>query len=99
MPRKASGLPKAEPWKPSDYELPDVVAIQALGHGEATPDQQKRVLSFVIERLAGTYDMAYRPASPRDTDFALGKAFVGQQLVKLLKINPSTFKDTPREQG
>ncbi len=26
------------------------------------------------------------PRQPRDTDFALGKAWVGQQIVKLIKL-------------
>lgn len=97
--KRIPGLPKAEPWQPSDWDLPDVAAIQALARGDASLDQQKRALAYIIEKLAGTYDMAYRPVSARDTDFALGKAFVGQQLVKLLRLNLSAFKDTPREQG
>jgi hypothetical protein len=100
VPRKpVPAAPKAEPWKPPHYEPADVIAFQALNRGEASPDQQKRALRYVIETLTGTYDMAYRPASPRDTDFALGKAFVGQQIVKLLNLSLSVLKDTPREQG
>ena len=100
MPRKApAGAPKTEPWKPVAWEVADAACVQALNRGDATPDQQKRALAYLIGPLCGTYDMAYRPASPRDTDFALGKAFVGQQLVKFLKINLAAFKDTPREQG
>ena len=95
MSRKDPALPKAEPWKPSHYEVADVAAIQALARGDATEDQQKRALRYLIETLCGTYDMAYRPASPRDTDFALGKAFVGQQLVKFLIINVHALKDDP----
>ena len=93
--RKDPALPKAEPWKPSYYEVADVAAIQALGRGDATEDQQKRALGYVIQTLCGTYDVAYRPASPRDTDFALGKAFVGQQLVKFLTLNVHVLKEDP----
>jgi hypothetical protein len=98
MPRdKIDGAPKAAPYRPSDYEIPDVVAFQALHRGEADADQQKRVLKYLIETLCGTYDLAYRPASARDTDFALGKAWVGQQAVKLLHLNVKAFTGKPTE--
>lgn len=96
MPRnKIDGAPKAEPWKPADWEIPDAAALQALQRGDATEDQQRRALRFIIETVCGTYDLAYRPVSARDTDFALGKAFVGQQLVKLLHINTHALKSDP----
>lgn len=92
---RIAGTPKAEPWKPSDWDVADAAALQALHRGEATDHQQQRALKFVIEVLCGTYDLAYRPASARDTDFALGKAHVGQQIVKLLHIKTSAFKEDP----
>lgn len=98
-PRKLAELPKAEPWKPSNYEIEDAGAIQALLRGEAMPHQQQRALTYIIETLCGTYDMSFRPAGDRDTCFAEGKRFVGNQLVKLSKINLSKFKDAPSEQG
>lgn len=100
MPRKPPipGAPKSEPWKPVDWELSDASAIQALNRGEASPEQQQRALKFIIEMIAGTYDMAYRPASARDTDFALGRAFVGQQIVKLLKVSIGAMSGKPSEQ-
>lgn len=81
------------PWKPIPYRKADAAALQALATGTANEGQQKRALQYVIETAANTYDLAYQPNSPRDTDFALGRAFVGQQLVKLLKQPLSTIKD------
>lgn len=92
------GAPKREAWHPPDWELPDASALQALSRGEASPEQQKRALRYVIETVCGTYDMAYRPASARDTDFALGRVFVGQQIVKLLKLNLGAIRGQPSEQ-
>lgn len=92
---RIQGTPKAEPWKPSDWDVADASALQALNRGDATEEQQRRALRFVIETLCGTYDLAYRPASARDTDFALGKAYVGQQIVKLLHVNTSAFREDP----
>jgi hypothetical protein len=54
--------------------------------GDASAEQQQRALRWLIEQAAGTYEFAYYP-SDRDTAFALGRGFVGQQVVKLLKLN------------
>jgi len=74
------------PAVPASYETADVAAIQALVRGEATPDQQQRALKWVIECGAGAYGFHYYE-SERDTAFALGRAFVGQQVIKLTRLN------------
>lgn len=81
-------LEDAAPWKPAQWEPADAGALQALQRGDAPAHLQQRALRFIIESLCGTYEMNYRPGDDgrRDTDFALGKAFVGQQIVKLLKV-------------
>lgn len=95
-----SALADHAPWKPSEWEPEDAGALQALMRGDAADHQQKRALQFIIERLCGTYEPAFRPADDgrRDTDFALGKAYVGQQIVKLLKVNLSRLRGRPSEQ-
>lgn len=80
-------LPNAQPWAPADHDVAEVSAIQALAAGNASPDQQKRALDYIIVVLAGTYDMSYRPNSQRDTDFAEGKRFVGNQIVLMTKLD------------
>ncbi len=90
-PTRQSVLERA-PWLPAPYELADVNAVQAVIAGTANPDQQRRAMRWVIEHAAATYDMAFRPGGEdgrRDTDFALGRAYVGQQIVKLSKLNPA----------
>ena len=77
------------PWKPTPWEPADASAIQALARGDCPPHLQQRALNFIIYKLCGTYDLAYRPGgtdAERDTSFALGKQNVGQQIVKLLKV-------------
>lgn len=77
------------PWLPPPWEKADASALQALQAGQATPEQQKRALDWIIRQAAGTYDLAYRPGAEdgnRDTTFALGRQFVGQQIVKLLNL-------------
>ncbi len=72
--------------------------MQALATGEASPEQQKRALRWIVENAAGTYDMSYRPGAEngrRDTDFAEGKRHVGNQIVKLLKVSLAAMARMP----
>ncbi|TXJ25387.1 MAG: hypothetical protein E6Q24_14745 [Chitinophagaceae bacterium] len=75
----------------------DVAALKALEFGEASPEQQKRALAWIINNASATYEMSYRPTSDRDTSFAEGRRFVGLQIVKMLKLNLSTMFE-PGEQ-
>lgn len=72
------------PWFPVDAEDYTTSAIKALNAGLASSDQQKEALRWIIEDLARTYDLSYRPGTDgdRDTAFAEGKRFVGMQIVK-----------------
>lgn len=107
MPRnKAEDAPPPESWKPTPWELPDASAIQALSRGDADPEQQRRALRFIVDKLCRTYDLSFRPSGDRETVFAEGSRFVGLQLVKLIKINLAHFRkktageaSAPGEQG
>lgn len=79
------------PIVPADYELADADAVQAIMRGEADEQQQKRFLTWVVEQAAGTYQFHYY-GNERDTAFALGRAFVGQQIVKMTKLNLSALR-------
>lgn len=80
-------VPKRLVVAPAEYSVADVSAFQALERGEATSDQQRRVLEWLMA-ATGTFDLSYRPESDRDTAFAEGKRFVGLQVRKLLVLNP-----------
>jgi hypothetical protein len=72
-------------WQRPEFEVADAIALQALQSGTANGDQQKRALNWIINNAAGTYDWSFRPGdSDRDTNIALGRQFVGQQIVALL---------------
>lgn len=96
-------LPAAAPWKPTEWEPADVAAIQALVRGDASPEQQRRAIDYIIKDIAGTYDLSYRPDSERDSTFAEGKRFVGLQIVKAVNLNLARIKQvkskTPQEQA
>jgi hypothetical protein len=60
------------------------MAIKAVNAGNANEGQQRIALRWIIEMAAGTYDQPFRPGvgGDRDTAFACGRMFVGQQIVK-----------------
>ena len=82
--------PKAQPHQRPDWLEADAQALRALMRGEATAHQQKRALDFIINEVAATYDMSYRPGDPTATAFAEGKRFVGHTIVFLLKTDQTT---------
>lgn len=73
------------PHIPYDWDKADARALQQLSEAKASPAQQRRALNVII-KIAGTYDLSYRPGDPEATAFAEGKRHVGLQIVKLLKI-------------
>lgn len=78
---------------PPEYMKADAYAIQQLHKGEANADQQRRALRWIVEVASSVYDMSYRPESERDTCFSEGRRFVGNQIIKLSKMNLDKIKD------
>ncbi len=68
------------------YTPAEATAIQALIRGEADSHQQQLAMKWVIETASEMYGFQYQ-TTDRDTAFALGRAFVGQQIVGLSKLN------------
>ena len=75
------------PWEPAD-----ALAVQALARGAADKDQQKRVLDWVLYSAGGLKEEAFMPGGNRDTDFFLGRQFVGRQVAKLMSINVNALR-------
>lgn len=95
-----SALEQHRSWKPPSYDPADVSAIQALVVGNATPDQQKRALTWIIEKACATYNTSYRPGGlegDRDTAFAEGRRFVGTRLVYMLKLKVGLLEPRRKE--
>ncbi len=87
----------ATPWLPVSPSKADAAAIQAVARGDATGDQQQRALSYIVEILADRNGMSFRsgPDGARETDFAEGRRFVGNQIVRLTKLPLSKIKEEP----
>lgn len=84
----------SQPWMSANYDAADAAAIQALIRGDATPEQQQRGMKWIIETASGVYDQSFRPGGEegrRNTDFAEGKRFVGNSIIKLNRLNLSSI--------
>lgn len=79
-----------------DWTVADASALQACVRGDATSEQQQRAINWIIYGAADTYGFAFRPGdTDRETNIALGRQFVGHQIVKLLKINTAALRRKP----
>ena len=84
---------------PVKYVKADVAALQAMHRGEATADQQQRAMDFIVGDISDRNGMSFRPGQDgaRETAFAEGRRFVGNQIVKLVKLPLSKIKeDNPK---
>ena len=74
--------------RPPPYTFPPPgdhikAAIKAFATGEADQSQQLVLRRWMIMELCETYKVPYFQGSSRDTDFALGKQWVGLTLESL----------------
>lgn len=97
-PRKPADFSK--PYMPAPYTKYDIFALKALQSGTANAAQQQRALAWIINKCAKTYDLPYQPGGDegdRDTAFAAGKVFVGQQIVKLVNYDATLLNKMNEE--
>ena len=77
--------------KPTKHEHE---AIKNLSKGIATEHQQRLALKFIINSVSRAQDLLYIPGSTFDeTAFLNGRAFVGQNILKLLNVPIGTYED------
>lgn len=87
---------KANPFAPASYDNSIISAVQALARGNASEDQQKRALEWIITGAAMTYQETFVPGEPDVSDYLAGRRNVGLQIVKLIHLKPSQVqKETP----
>lgn len=87
---------KGDPKPPADEFTPmdqaEAAAVKALMIGKADEFQQKTAMDWIIRKLCGTYDPAFYE-SQRQTDLALGKRLVGQQLINIQHLDMKLFRE------
>lgn len=60
-------------------------ALKNLSVGTATEYQQKLALKYIVDSLCRANDLLYIPDSFDGTAFINGRAFVGQNITRILK--------------
>ena len=70
---------------PARADYPDVMAVRAVAKGEATPDQQKRALDWIINEACGRYNWSFT-AGQRETDVNLGRQRVGISITDIVNM-------------
>lgn len=73
----------------------EIYALRAVYAGDATPNQQRLALVTVANKLARSQDLLFIPGAngDRESAFLSGRAFVGQQLLKVLKLPLNQLED------
>lgn len=92
--RPATIAAENAPWLPTPWDPADALSIQRLAQGQANATEQKKAFEWIL-RATGINDEPYRPGGEdgrRETDYALGKAHVGREIVKMVKINLARIK-------
>lgn len=77
------------PWLPAPYTGAIAHAIRACIGGTATEHQQKLAMNWIINVASNADDMSYRPGGlegDRDSAFAEGRRYVGNQIKKLFNL-------------
>lgn len=64
----------------------DVRAVKAMYAGEATPEQQRRVLAVIVNKFSRAQDMLFVPGEHDQTAFLNGRGFVGMQILKMINV-------------
>ena len=80
------------PYLRCEYDLPTVSAVQALTRGEATPEQQKQAITWIVNQACATYGQSFQETGDRETNFAEGRRFVGLQLVKITHLSLNALR-------
>ena len=86
-----------ESFKTVSLSKEEMYAIRALEAGEADPYRQRMALSAILKKLCRTYDCHFVPDSDRQTVFLEGRGFVGQQILKVLRLDPNALREMEEE--
>ncbi len=94
----------AKKWLPGErevevalWELADAAAMKALARGDASADQQKRALDWIIRCAAMTYDESFVPGHPDVAAYRAGRISVGRQIVGLINAKIKSSSDNAEQ--
>ena len=75
----------------------EVRALKALWKGEATEYEQKLCLQIIVNKFARAHDLPYVPGKSDESTFLSGRAFVGKQIFRVLKLKIDQLTDEGEE--
>lgn len=73
-----------DPHLPPPYDAADMAALKNLRTGEASPEQQKRALYWILAFACAKESQPYVPGDPIATHVALGKRTVALFITEIL---------------
>lgn len=88
---------RKEPWHPAPWEVSTAHAVKALARGDASPEQQRAALDWIIKEAASTYDEPFVPGQADVSDYLCGRRSVGLQVVKLINIDLARIEQAKRD--
>lgn len=80
-----------EAFKTAQLSKREIWALKALEAGTADPYSQTLALSAILNKLSRAYDCHFVPSDRDATAFLQGRGFVGQEIVKHLRIDPTAL--------
>jgi hypothetical protein len=92
-------IPKQEPWSPVELTSDKAAVFQAIAAGNASEEQQKRFMSWLMTQVCCVNDLEFRPDSFSSTSFASGKRYVGTQLQKHLSASVGALQKREEKKG
>ena len=86
--------------KPQDiilpiFKKPEAYAIQALDRGDATAEQQKMALSWIVKRACAWDDVSPDMDNERLSAVFEGRRLAGKYILDILHLNITIIKDIP----
>ena len=70
----------------------EIKALKALYDGEADAAQQRLTLNVIVNKFCRANDVLFIPGNQDQTAFLNGRAYVGKQILKYLKLPVTWFK-------
>ena len=77
----------------------EIYALQQLEEGNAAPDVQRLALQAILRKLCRVYDLHFVAGKPDQTAFLAGRGYVGQEIIKFLRLTPDSIKQFEGEKN
>jgi hypothetical protein len=76
----------------------EVLAIKALHEGVADEYQQRLALMTIVNKFSRAHDMQFVPGAPDESNVLTGRAFVGAQVLRCVKMKVGQLQNYDEEQ-